>query len=133
MGMGAGSTPVGLQGSPAPDAARPERGLLTAWLLLLLRDGATYGYNLRRQLQVRGMQADPAAMYRMLRSYEDEGWVQSRWATSDTGPQRRIYRLTRKGRRVLAELAGVIAASRDTQDRFLIALALPADSRPPRQ
>lgn len=120
---------VGLRASPAPAAARPDKGLLTAWLLLLLRDGATYGYNLRRELQGRGMRTDPAAMYRMLRAYEDEGWVQSRWATSDAGPRRRMYRLTRKGRRALEELAGVISASRDTQDRFLSAVAKPETPR----
>lgn len=114
---------VGLRALPAPDAARPDKGLLTAWLLLLLRDGATYGYNLRRELQARGMRTDPAAMYRLLRRYEDEGWVQSRWVTSDAGPRRRMYRLTRSGRRTLDELAGVISAGRDTQDRFLRALA----------
>ena len=119
-------------GSPAPsapDAARPDKGLLTAWLLLLLRDGATYGYNLRRELQVRGLRSDPAAMYRMLRSCEEDGLVQSRWATSDEGPRRRMYRLTRKGRRALAELARVIADSRDVQDRFLSILA--RSSEPP--
>lgn len=130
MDMTAAMKPVGLRAPPAPDAARPDRGLLTAWLLLLLRDGATYGYNLRRELQVRGMKADPAAMYRMLRAYEDEGWVQSRWVASDAGPRRRIYRLTRKGRRTLEQLAGLITANRDTQDRFLSALAQETETPP---
>lgn len=129
--MAAAPTAVELSAPPAPDAARPDKGLLTAWLLLLLRDGATYGYNLRRELQGRGMRTDPAAMYRMLRSCEEDGLVQSRWATSDAGPRRRMYRLTRKGRRALADLARVIADSRDVQDRFLSALARAPESPPP--
>lgn len=116
--------------SPAPDATRADKGLLTAWLLLLLREGATYGYNLRRELQGRGIRTDPAAMYRMLRTCEEDGLVQSRWATSDEGPRRRMYRLTRKGRRALAELARVIAASRDVQDRFLSTLARSPETPP---
>lgn len=131
MPMAAAPTAVRSEASPAPAAARPGRGLLTAWLLLLLRDGATYGYNLRRELQARGMRADTAAMYRMLRAYEDDGWVQSRWASSDAGPRRRVYRLTRKGRRALDEIAGLITASRDTQDRFLSALARSSDAPSP--
>ena len=130
--MAAAASPAdGLPAPSAPDAARPDKGLLTAWLLLLLRDGATYGYNLRRELQGRGIRTDPAAMYRMLRSCEEDGLVQSRWATSDTGPRRRMYRLTSKGRRALAELARVIADSRDVQDRFLSSLARSAGTPPP--
>lgn len=129
--MAAAPTAVGLSAPPAPDAARPDKGLLTAWLLLLLRDRATYGYNLRRELQGRGMRADPAAMYRMLRGCEDDGLVQSRWVSSDAGPRRRMYRLTRKGRRALEDLARVIADSRDIQDRFLTALARTGETPPP--
>lgn len=129
--MAAASTAVGLSAPPAPDGARPHKGLLTAWLLLLLRDGATYGYNLRRELQGRGMRTDPAAMYRMLRGCEDDGLVQSRWVSSEAGPRRRMYRLTRKGRRALEDLALAIADSRDIQDRFLRALVRSPETPPP--
>ena len=106
---------------PATAAAplRPDRELLVGWLLLLLDGGATYGYDLRRAFAARGLSPDPAAMYRMLRKLEEDKWVESRWLSSDAGPRRRFYRLTTRGRRNLDEIAALIAAIRDSYDRYL--------------
>jgi len=92
---------------------------MTAWLLLLLDGGATYGYDLRRELDALQLSIDPAYIYRTLRKLERDGWVQSRWMKSVAGPRRRFYRLTTKGRRNLDEIAGLIAAFRDLNEAFL--------------
>src|SRR5687768_17190734 len=63
-------TPVGFQ---------PSRELLTAWMLLLLNDGATHGYELRRMLEEHGVATETGAMYRTLRKLENEGRAASRW------------------------------------------------------
>ena len=47
-----------------------QKDFRTAWLLLLLRDGSSYGYELRRELTAREMHVDPAVMYRTLRDME---------------------------------------------------------------
>ena len=100
-------------------ASRPDKDLLTAWMLLLLDEGVGYGYKLRRELEAHGLVVDAGAMYRRLRQLEQDGIVQSRWQRSSSGPQRRAYRLTRKGRGVRDDVAGVIAAARNTHDVFL--------------
>lgn len=104
---------------PTPDALRPDKELLAAWLLLLLGDGTSYGYELRREMRRRRLQIDSGNLYRWLRRLEREGSVQSSWTQSEVGPQRRSYRLTAKGRRTLEEIAGLISRMRDVQDAFL--------------
>jgi PadR family transcriptional regulator PadR len=102
---------------------RPHRELLTAWLLVLLESGASYGYDLRRELDARELSIDPSALYRTLRKLERDGWVQSRWMKAKTGPRRRFYKLTASGRENLDEMAVVIRARRDVHDAFLEAHA----------
>ncbi len=100
-------------------AASPQKQIRTAWLLLLLDEHATYGYELRRQLAWNRLTIDGASIYRMLRQLERDEWVQSRWMRPHAGPRRRLYRLTAEGRRNLDEIAGSIDDIRDTHDRFL--------------
>ena len=101
------------------EALRPDRELLTAWLLLLLEGGATYGYDLRRELRAHQLEVDAGTVYRRLRRLEKDGWVQSRWMGSVAGPQRRFYRVTPAGRRMLDAIAGLIAVIRDMHESFL--------------
>ncbi|HEV2785612.1 MAG TPA: helix-turn-helix transcriptional regulator [Solirubrobacteraceae bacterium] len=105
--------------APLP-ARRPDKDLLTAWVLLLLDDGdATHGYRLRGQLEAQGLDIDAGAMYRRLRQLESDGLMRSRWQSSQIGPQRRAYRLTGKGRRMRDDVAQMIATTHATQDAFL--------------
>lgn len=90
-----------------------------AWVLLLLDDQATYGYELRRQLAWHHLSTDPASLYRLLRQLERDGLLESRWMRPAGGPRRRLYRLTPDGRRNLDEIAGLIDDLRDVHDRFL--------------
>ena len=104
---------------PVPQPLRPHRELTTAWLLLLLDSGASYGYELRRELDAHHLSVDPSVVYRTLRKLESEGLVASRWMQSASGPRRRFYRLTAKGRRQLDEIAAVITDIRDLNDMFV--------------
>src|SRR5215213_7819936 len=101
------------------EAPRPDKDLLTAWMLLLLDDGVGYGYSLRRELETHGLSIDAGAMYRTLRQLETDGCVKSRWVTSNTGPQRRAYRVTAKGRRARDDVARLVESVRDTHESFL--------------
>lgn len=102
-----------------PPAVRPDKELLTGWLLLLLERGATYGYKLRGELDAQGLDTDPGTVYRVLRRLERDGLVQSRWMGSVAGPRRRFYRLTPKGRRLLDDIAELITTVRDSHDAFV--------------
>jgi poly-beta-hydroxybutyrate-responsive repressor len=82
--------------------ARIERFVEPA-VLLLLAAGPCHGYDLKERLATLagGDGADVANLYRLLRQLELEGIVRSSWDTAGSGPARRVYRLTRPGRRLL--------------------------------
>lgn len=72
--------------------------LLASSLLAFLRRWNAYGYQLVRELAQAGLPAfDSATVYRTLRSLERAGLVSSFWDTSDSGPARRMYSLTKAG------------------------------------
>lgn len=99
--------------------ARPGPELRAAWLLLLLMGSASYGYELRQELDARDIRIDPATLYRLLRRLERSRWLESRWMSPSAGPRRRLYRVTRAGRRNLEQLTALITAGRDAHRAFL--------------
>jgi DNA-binding PadR family transcriptional regulator len=115
-GDGGGAPPAA---QDAPGAPKMGRELVAAWLLLLLDHEASYGYDLRQALKTHHVDPDPGTLYRVLRQLDAAGWLQSRWTDSASGPRRRLYRVTAKGRRSLVELAELITGIRDTHRAFL--------------
>lgn len=87
------------------DGNEPENGqfrlhgdLLTTTLLAFLRNWNAYGYQLAQQLNEAGLPAfDSGTVYRTLRQLEKAGMVSSFWDTSESGPARRMYSLTKAG------------------------------------
>lgn len=72
--------------------------LLASSLLAFLRNWPAYGYQLVRELSKAGLPAfDSATVYRTLRQLERSGLVSSFWDTSQSGPARRMYSLTKAG------------------------------------
>jgi poly-beta-hydroxybutyrate-responsive repressor len=72
--------------------------LLTTTLLAFLRNWNAYGYQLAQQLAEAGLPAfDSGTVYRTLRQLERTGLVSSFWDTSESGPARRMYSLTKAG------------------------------------
>lgn len=72
--------------------------LLTTTLLAFLRNWNAYGYQLAQQLNQAGLPAfDSGTVYRTLRQLEKTGLVSSFWDTSESGPARRMYSLTKAG------------------------------------
>lgn len=127
---------------------QPENGqfrlhgdLLTTTLLAFLRNWNAYGYQLSQQLSEAGLPAfDSGTVYRTLRQLEKAGMVSSFWDTSDSGPARRMYSLTRAGDIFLTNWIDVLgryqAVFRKTmeglapQARDADADAGPADEKP---
>src|SRR5687768_10447020 len=72
--------------------------LLSTTLLAYLRNWNAYGYQLAQQLAKAGLPAfDSGTVYRTLRQLEKTGMVSSFWDTSESGPARRMYSLTKGG------------------------------------
>lgn len=102
---------------------RTSKFLMPA-ILILLAKGRSYGYHLRDDMKKQGLQdgvPDRAAIYRLLRQMELNGTVKSQWATKSSGPARRSYQITAKGRKLLAAWAQTIEQRRERLGRLLAA------------
>lgn len=80
-------------------------------LYLLKQRGQAYGYELVGELNEHALTdsvIERGAVYRTLRTLEDNGNVVSDWDVSGSGPARRTYRLTPDGEFHLEEWAEVL-------------------------
>ncbi|MEX2246064.1 MAG: helix-turn-helix transcriptional regulator [Dehalococcoidia bacterium] len=83
---------------PRDTPFRLHGDLLTTTLLAFLRNWNAYGYQLAQRLAEAGLPAfDSGSVYRTLRQLERTGLVSSFWDTSESGPARRMYSLTKAG------------------------------------
>ena len=97
------------------------RGLVQPWLLLLLKQRPSHGYELMERLgdDEEAPDADPGLLYRTLRQLEQDGLVRSTWDTEGPGPARRLYELTPEGVEHLHAWAIDVRHNRQRLDRFL--------------
>jgi PadR family transcriptional regulator PadR len=116
-----------------PERALP-RNFLRPCVLLLLREEPAHGYDLLQRLRPFGfVRDDPGRLYRVLRALEDDGFVHSSWERSSSGPDRRIYELTRAGVEELHRRATGLADAADVLDVFLMRYAEFVAIRPRRE
>ena len=90
-------------------------------ILLFLSRQDYHGYELIDRLSFLGFHKediDIGAVYRVLRRLEKEGFVRSKWE-SRGGRRRRVYRITRQGKELLASWVGRIRERREALDRFI--------------
>lgn len=72
--------------------------MLSTSLLAFLKGWNAYGYQLAQKLAAAGLpESDSGTVYRTLRQLEKTGMVSSFWDTSESGPARRMYSLTKTG------------------------------------
>jgi poly-beta-hydroxybutyrate-responsive repressor len=91
-------------------------------LLALLSRCPSYGYELMDNLKKKGFletEPDAGAVYRILRTFEKEGFVKSKWDTQKKGAAKRNYVITSQGRKFLEEWVKAIKAKRGALGRFL--------------
>lgn len=91
-------------------------------LHMLQIKGRSCGYNLCSELKEHTLtdaEIDKAALYRTLRRLEANGNVKSAWEEGESGPARRVYRLTKDGERHLAEWAVVLENLSKSMTRFV--------------
>ncbi|MDD8031466.1 MAG: helix-turn-helix transcriptional regulator [Acidobacteriota bacterium] len=76
----------------------------TPLVLAILSEGENYGYAIiKRVSELSGgeLQWTDGMLYPLLHRLERNGYVESFWARSETGRQRKYYRLTRAGAKQL--------------------------------
>lgn len=71
-------------------------------LLAIVSQGPCHGYSILRELAQSGLFAacppDTAGVYRILKNMEREGSLVSHWDSPETGPARKLYTITERGR-----------------------------------
>ncbi|HLY67971.1 MAG TPA: PadR family transcriptional regulator [Chloroflexota bacterium] len=92
-----------------------------AFILLILAEGRSYGYQIRQRLQEEfdyQRAADAGALYRLLRDLEAAGLIASEWDIAETGPARRYYQLTPEGHTQLQLTADRLTRQAKRIERF---------------
>lgn len=83
-----------------------KKGLLSFWILLLLYERPSYPYEMSAEVSKISqgtISVDDNSIYRALNRFEAVGIVKSELQQSNSGPQRRYYTLTSKGKTLLTE------------------------------
>src|SRR6187551_3626327 len=86
------------------------KGHLDLIVLAALAAGPAHGYAVIEEIRRRSGQAfdlPEGTVYPVLHRLEQAGLLASRWVTADTGRRRRVYSLTRRGQRALADRRAV--------------------------
>ena len=97
-----------------------RRGTLEFCVLALLKVEERYGFDLVRALgEADGMVTSEGTIYPLLSRLRRDGLVSTTWEESPSGPPRRYYRLTAKGRQALAQFVQEWQRFRDAVDRFM--------------
>jgi PadR family transcriptional regulator PadR len=97
-----------------------RRGTLEFCVLALLRDEERYGFDLVRALgSADGMVTSEGTIYPLLTRLRRDGLVASSWQESPSGPPRRYYRLTSRGRSALDQFATEWQRFRAAVDGFI--------------
>ena len=96
------------RGATVRGRGRLRQSLMETALLTCLAAGPAHGYRLIELVEnmVGGQTCvDPGSVYRVLRALEEDGGVISTWEAQASGPSRRTYELTDRGRVLLAQWA----------------------------
>ena len=81
------------------------RGSLSTLVLSALESGSLYGYDIAKQIRLctaGALHLKEGSLYPALHAMERDGLLSSEWVTVERGPSRKYYRLTQRGKKVLA-------------------------------
>ena len=100
----------------------PIERSIQAELLLLLGQRPSHGYELIQRLNeadFKSGEADAATVYRNLRRMDKDGLIRSHWEVGESGPGRRLYKLTTHGEESLKVWAKYIAHQKTRLENYL--------------
>ena len=83
-----------------------KKGSAELMILSLLEDQPRHGYDISKLIEQRSAGAVKfrvASLYPLLYKLEQRGWIDGRWVEKAGQRRRRYYRLTKEGKRVLAD------------------------------
>jgi PadR family transcriptional regulator PadR len=81
-----------------------RRGMLEFCTLLIISRGSAYASDILRELKCADLIVVEGTLYPLLNRLKSEGLLQYDWKESSSGPPRKYYALTHKGKEKLAQL-----------------------------
>lgn len=81
-------------------------GTLDLLILRSLSLGDMHGWGISKHIQSISesvLEVNQGSLYPALYRLEDRGWIAAQWGVTDTGRKAKIYRLTKAGRKQLAQ------------------------------
>lgn len=110
----------GMAGDTDSVLTQLRKGVLEYCVLALLQREPSYGVDLASRLgRHRVLFASEGTLYPLLSRLRKQGWVESTWQESTTGPPRRYYQLTDSGQTALAVFAAAWAPFSDDVNAVL--------------
>ncbi len=91
-------------------------------LYALKLKGESHGYDLAGVVQecaLTDAEIERASLYRTLKQLEAHGHVTSRWEADESGPARRLYRLTPSGEQYLRDWVDMLERLSQSMARFV--------------
>lgn len=88
------------------DARELKKGSAEFLILSLVEVRARHGYDIAHLIEQRSegtVTFHAASLYPLLYRLEKRGWIEGRWTEKPGERRRRVYRITRDGKKVLAE------------------------------
>lgn len=85
------------------------QGTLDMLILKTLTLGPMHGYDIVRRIQQVSddvLQVEEGSLYPSLHRMEKRGWIEAEWGLSENNRRAKFYKLTRAGRRSLADEEG---------------------------
>ncbi|SHE42208.1 poly-beta-hydroxybutyrate-responsive repressor [Marinitoga hydrogenitolerans DSM 16785] len=80
---------------------RFRRGWIESFVLLIIAEKPSHGYEIANKLSDFGVILNGIGqmgnLYRTLSKLEDMGLVVTEWDTADTGPSKKVYKITQDG------------------------------------
>jgi PadR family transcriptional regulator, regulatory protein PadR len=95
-----------------------KRGSTEMLIMALIEERARHGYEIAKMISERSdgvLQFHVTTLYPMLYRMEKRGWIKGQWVEKPGQRERRYYKLTAEGRKVLA-------SQRQTWQEFILAL-----------
>lgn len=109
-----------MQPTPESVLTQLRKGTLDYCVLAYLQNAPSYGLDIAKQLgRDKALFASEGTLYPLLARLRKQGWVETGWRESTTGPPRRYYSMTGDGRAALEVFAATWARFRDGVDTTL--------------
>ena len=89
-----------------------KKGLLDYFVLLVLADKPAHGYGIAAALRaIDAFEVGEGTLYPLLARLAKRDLVKAAWVTEGAGPAKKVYTITRKGRKEIATMDESLAAT----------------------